>query len=124
MNASVKPTLVFIYNAESGLFHGLTDLAHKIFSPQTYQCNLCAITYSTLGMREEWKRFLDDLNFAYEFLHADELRERYGIREIALPAIMRKEGKDLQPWISADEINRCRTMDDLRALIESKLATS
>ncbi len=44
--------LVFVYNADSGLFNTVTGMAHKIFSPGTYECNLCALTYSTFGMRE------------------------------------------------------------------------
>ena len=37
------PTLVFVYNADSGVFNALADAAHKIFSPRTYACNLCAL---------------------------------------------------------------------------------
>jgi len=27
--------LVFVYNADSGMFNTLTDIAHKVFSPKT-----------------------------------------------------------------------------------------
>ena len=56
---SAGPGLVFVYNARSGLFNALSDAAHKIFSPGTYQCNLCALTHTALGMRGEWRKFLD-----------------------------------------------------------------
>ena len=35
----------FIYNAKSGLANSIFDLAHKLISPDTYECNLCKITH-------------------------------------------------------------------------------
>lgn len=72
-------TLVFVYNADSGLFNLLTDIAHKAFSPKTYACNLCAITHSSFGMKNEWRQYLDNLNISFEFLHADELKADYQV---------------------------------------------
>jgi hypothetical protein len=37
--------LLFVYNADSGLAAALFDSAHKLLSPQTYACNLCALTH-------------------------------------------------------------------------------
>lgn len=117
-----KPTLIFVYNAESGLFNTLSDVAHKIFSPQTYACNLCALTHATFGVRREWKEFLESLDARTEFLHADELRRsRYGMGELALPAILREHDASLEVFVDADAINSCRTLDELKRLISSKL---
>ena len=109
--------LVFVYNADSGVFNTLADVAHKIFSPQTYACNLCALTHSTFGMRDEWKRFLDGLDRPLDFLHADELAARYGLSGIPLPAIFRREGERLESLVGADAINDCRALDDLKRLV-------
>ena len=112
-----RPALVFVYNADSGVFNTLTDVAHKIFSPQTYACNLCALTHSALGMRREWKRFLDGLGAPLEFLHADELRARHGVAGVPLPAIFKRDGGRLEVLVGADSINACRTADDLKRLV-------
>ena len=117
-----KPTLVFVYNAESGLFNAVTDMAHKVFSPQTYQCNLCALTYATFGMRKSWKQFLATLDRPLEFLHADELQRRYGISDLPLPAICKKEGARLELLLAADAINACRTLADLKQLIQANVS--
>jgi hypothetical protein len=109
--------LVFVYNADSGVFNTLADVAHKIFSPQTYACNLCALTHSTFGMRDEWKRFLDGLERPLEFLHADELQARHRLTRVPLPAIFRREGESLEVLAGADAINACRTLDDLKRLV-------
>lgn len=113
----MKPSLIFVYNANSGLFNVLTDAAHKIFSPETYACNLCALTHTNFGMRREWKRFIESLDQEVEFLHADELKEKYGIEAVALPAVFRQEDGEVKVWIEASEINSCRTMDELKELI-------
>jgi hypothetical protein len=118
----MQPTIVFVYNADSGLFNTLTDIAHKALAPDTYNCNLCAITFGTFGMRAEWKAFLESLTASFEFLHRDELFERYGLAGIDLPAVFLKNGNLLQPWIGADSINACGSIDELRQLILARLA--
>ena len=37
--------LIFVYNAGSGKLNALFDMAHKIVSPTTYECSLCALTH-------------------------------------------------------------------------------
>lgn len=115
-------SLIFAYNADSGLFNAVTDLAHKAFSPQTYQCNLCALTHSTFGMRRDWRVFLEALEMEVEFLHADELKSRYRISGVPLPAVFKKEGSGLELLIGADSINRCRTIDELKRLVRDNLS--
>jgi hypothetical protein len=109
--------LVFVYNADSGVFNALADVAHKIFSPDTYACNLCALTHTAFGMRGEWRRFLEGLGVPLEFLHADELRSRYGLKDVPLPAVFEREGASLRVAISAEEINACGTLEELKRLI-------
>ncbi len=121
-NSDTKGTLVFVYNAESGLFNTLSDVAHKILSPETYACNLCALTHTPFGMRREWKRFLESLDARLEFLHADELRDRYGLTGLALPAILRQRpDATLEALVDAVAINSCRTLDELKQTITARL---
>lgn len=114
---SAKSGLIFVYNANSGLFNTLSDAAHKIFSPRTYQCNLCALTHSAIGMRREWKQFLDSLDVPLEFLHADELKARYGVAGVPLPAIFKRGDENAEVLLDAKSINACRTVGDLKQLI-------
>jgi hypothetical protein len=72
-------------------------------------------------MRQSWKRFLETLDRPLEFLHADELKSRYAVSGVPLPAVFRKEGERPELLIDAGAINACVTMDDLRRLIEDKL---
>jgi len=50
--------LVIVYNANAGLMAGVMDSVHKIVSPSTYPCQLCAVTYGLTSMRKEWRAFL------------------------------------------------------------------
>lgn len=117
-------SILFVYNADSGVFNTLTDIAHKIFAPQSYSCNLCAITYGNFAIRAEWKEFLESLEVGLEFLHRDEFIEKYGQPEQALPAVFLKKGEELELWITAEEISRCSSVDDLKRLVSGKLAAA
>jgi hypothetical protein len=119
--ATENRTLIFVYNADSGLFNTLTDIAHKTFAPETYSCNLCAITYGTFGMRAEWKQFLESLACELKFLHRNELAEQYGIDDTVLPAIFSTQTETPELWITAPEINACGSIDELKQLIVARL---
>ena len=60
--ALTNQTLIFVYNANSSVFSQITDYVHKITSPQTYQCNLFKLTYDNLGMKKEWKTFIQSFH--------------------------------------------------------------
>lgn len=117
-----EKTLLFVYNADSGLFNTLTDIAHKVFSPETYECNLCAITYGNFGIRTEWKEFLESLEIPLEFLHRDEFKKRYGGMDVELPAILMQSAAGPQTFINSAEINSCSSIEELKKLIKERLS--
>ncbi len=117
-----KGALVFVYNADSGVFNALADAAHKVFSPRTYACNLCALTHGAVRMRGGWREFLEGLGRPLQFLHADELAGRYGVRNVALPAVFVEGGGRLKVLAGADAVNACRTLEDLKRLVVEGLA--
>lgn len=117
-----KTTLLFVYNADSGIFNTLTDIAHKMFSPDTYECNLCAITHSHFSMRKEWADYLETLNANLEFLHRDELIKQYGEQNASLPAIFFVgDNKKLELGVDSETINKCKTIEDLQNTIQKSL---
>lgn len=114
----ISKHLVFVYNADSGMFNTLTDIAHKVFSPQTYECNLCAISHSYLSERSEWKEFITSLGVECEFLHRDEFLKKYSSDEKTFPIIFELINGELKPGLSSDKINSCKSMDDLKTAIK------
>jgi hypothetical protein len=113
----MKKQLVFVYNADSGMFNTLTDIAHKVFSPKTYSCNLCAISHSYFSERDEWKDFIAGLDAECEFLHRDEFTRKYQLTDVELPAIFELKDNKIAIGIPADKINDCNSMDDLKMVI-------
>ena len=114
--------IIFVYNADGGIFNGIKDLLHKNFSPKTYDCRLCAVTYDNFGMIKEWRDFIQTLKISVEFLHRDELEEKYQIKDVLLPAtfLQSKEG-EITLWIQSNEINTCQSLNDLKELVLNKL---
>jgi hypothetical protein len=109
--------LLFVYNADSGLFNTLADIGHKLFSPATYPCALCAITHGVLTERDGWRDFIASLGATCEFLHRDQFRERFPEIQEALPAIFRQYGDRLRLCADATAIGACQGLEDLQALI-------
>jgi hypothetical protein len=113
--------LLFVYNADSGIMNSLKDLLHKNFSPSTYQCNLCALTFNNTGMRSDWAAFVNELGYPIEFLHRDELKERYGVTDVYLPVLLRKDPSGVSVMIAAEEINELWTLDELKGLVSIRV---
>ncbi|MEM7081198.1 MAG: GTPase [Pseudomonadota bacterium] len=117
-----QPDLVFIYNAESGLLNKLKDAVHKTFSPSTYPCKLCDVTYSPVHMRGQWRRFVNTLPINVEFSYIDLIEAAHPDAQLAYPsAVLRQAGK-LEPFISQEEMNRPDTIDELIDLVNRKLS--
>lgn len=114
-------TLLFVYNADSGVMNSLKDYVHKSVSPATYSCNLCALTYGSLGMKGTWAQFVDGLGVPVEFLHRDELRQRHIPEEVVLPAVLLEDGPGISVLITAQEINELWTLDELKGLVSTNL---
>lgn len=116
-----SPTsLVFVYNADSGLFNTLTDIAHKVFSPDTYACQLCALTHGHFSMREEWKGFIESLGVPCEFMHRDEYEQRHGKRDFRPPVVFRRTPDGMELCLSAEAIEACAHMDALKQALRER----
>ena len=119
-----SPRLVFVYNADSGVFNTVSDIAHKLFSPETYACNLCALTHGYFSVRQEWEGFVQSLPVSREFLHRDQFKEQYPDHDVALPALFLHSNEKLSVLLAADEINAIHDLSDLKQRIEARLADS
>lgn len=109
--------IIFVYNANGGKLNGLMDSAHKLVSPSTYSCELCAITHGFFGAKEEWKTFLNDLEIPVEFYHKDE----WVNTDLVLPIILSENASgDQRIMVSADEMKDA-TLKELIAKIKVRL---
>jgi hypothetical protein len=115
--------LIFVYNADSSLGAKVFDFLHKAVSPETYECNLCRVTYGVFAEKKEWREFLESLPLRATFLYKDQLTKLDPeAARTPLPAVFLKSPQGGPVLLaSAEEINRARTVEDLKSLLAGKL---
>lgn len=120
MSSSSK-TLVFVYNADSGTINLVKDFFKKMLKPNSYECNLCMQTFGTFGVKKDWKNFISSIKIDTKFLHKDEFEDKYGILDAKFPSAYLNENEVLTLIISSDEMNSVNTLDEMEALVLSKI---
>lgn len=118
----MKPsaTLMFVYNADSGLFNTMADIGHKMFSPETYECALCALTHGYFKERGQWREFVEGLGTECLFLHRDEFLRRYPGQSTKLPAVFSLHHGEPACCADAEAIAGCQDLTALQALIRQQ----
>jgi hypothetical protein len=112
-------TLIFVYNADSGFYNVLMDSAHKLLSPDTYTCSLCALTHGTWSMKKKWADFLKSLPADVRFFHRDELDSTFP--KVDLPAILVRHDRGIHVMADASQIRKCLSLEDLIELIRTRM---
>ena len=118
--------LIFVYNANSGKLNLYKDIAHKIFSPQTYPCSLCAVTFGVFKENAGWKNFREASNLSMEFHHIDEFMAKYRskwLKKFDFPVILVENKEDLEVFISKEELDAMQGSQELINLIQEKIMT-
>ena len=125
MKNNALQKLIFIYNADSGLRNMILDSAHKIFSPSTYECSLCDITFGAFTENQIWKNFRKSTNVEIEFLHKDEFAKTHKTQkrlELTFPVVLVSKARGLAIFITTDELNAMKDAKSLIGLIEGRVA--
>jgi hypothetical protein len=113
--------MILAYNAYGGIYPGIVDIIHKEFFPKSYPCNLCYLTFGTFSMKEEWKEFIDSLPYKKVEIHKDQFKKTYQPEDLPLPVILISDGNSTDLLVSAAEINKCKTLQQLKDLVLTKL---
>jgi hypothetical protein len=115
-------TILFIYNANEGLFSAMADAAHKLISSATYPCSLCAITYGAVSMRGEWKAYLKRLPHETRFYHREDFARDWPGEAVTLPAILEQTGGGtLTMVMSKEDLDTVQSVAQLVAMLEDRL---
>ncbi len=116
--------LIFVYNADSGVLSAAKDWVHKIVSPRTYECSLCAVTFGNLGMRPQWRRYVKMLPMPVRFIHRDELRQQHPTLSDPLPAAYAVTAGRPELLIDQATMEACSSVDQLIAAVAIALSNS
>jgi hypothetical protein len=122
MRKTPPDRMVMVYNAEDGFFNALTDWAHKVFSPATYECTLCRYTVGLTGMLSPWKSFIELQSFPTTFLHRTEFRQLHPqFQSTPLPVILVEKFGKLEALVTAEEIKASGGLMSLINLMQTRL---
>jgi hypothetical protein len=111
--------LIFVYNANSGTVSAILDGLHKMVSPSTYDCNLCAITFGNFSEEKIWREFREESEAEMEFYHKDEFLKQFRSKWLPkydFPVLLSIENGELEIFIDAKELN---ALEDASQLIEA-----
>ncbi len=115
--------LIFVYNADSGLGNLILDGAHKILSPNTYDCKLCELTFGAFKENSVWKKFRKTTDLRMEFLHKDEFEKQYASKfgsKFTFPIVLGETATRLEVIINTKEINSLKDVGSLIQLIKER----
>jgi hypothetical protein len=115
--------LLFIYNANSGKLNASLDTLHKVISPQTYNCNLCKITFGVFKENENWRTFRKESGLTMEFLHIDEFQKKYASKfgyKFNFPIVLATSKRGLEVFITAEELNALKNSQELVDLVRKR----
>lgn len=105
--------LIFVYNANSGKRNALIDAGHKLFSPSTYPCSLCALTYDTFTENTIWKNFRENSNHEMEFYHKDEFESKFPSVKLLYPTVLKLEDHQLTTVLTPEILDDTLSVEDL-----------
>ena len=95
---------------------------HKAFSPSTYQCHLCRLTYGLVREKKAWRGFVDTLPLPTDFLHRDELARLHpACADEALPALFAVDDDGARVLIPAAELDTATDLADLCRLVTERV---
>ena len=118
-----KPKIIFVYNADSGVGNALLDYGKKYIQPSKYNCQLCMITYGPLGMKRDWKKFINNLSIETEFLHKDELNKKYPKIEISHPSVLIVSDSKVDVIVSSSDFEEIDSLEGLKKAVRSVLVS-
>jgi hypothetical protein len=119
----VSARLLIVYNADAGVAAALFDMVHKIVSPATYPCSLCAVTYGVATMDRRWRAYLQALPLPVAFYHRQDFHAAFPqLASAPLPLIARDEGGAVTVLLDAAALAGLTTVDALMAALSARLA--
>ena len=124
MKEAKSQKLIFVYNADSGLGNLILDGAHKILSPDTYDCKLCELTFGAFTEKNVWKKFRIESQLQMDFLHRNEFKKQYASKfghKFEFPVVLVEGASGLEVLIHSSEMNKLERAEDLIALVKVRM---
>ncbi|EPR71226.1 hypothetical protein ADIWIN_3271 [Winogradskyella psychrotolerans RS-3] len=105
--------LLFVYNANSGKLNALFEAGHKLISPSTYKCSLCALTHNAFAENSIWKNFRTQSKVDMEFYHKDEFETTFPSVNMIYPTILKLEDQQISTVLNSEALKELSSIEDL-----------
>jgi hypothetical protein len=106
--------LLFVYNANNDPISKLGDYVHKIVSPSTYKCDLCALTHHNFGTRSSWKKFIDQTSDEMKFWYINDFEAAFDTSYNS-PVVLEKTDNNFKIVLGKEQL---ASVKDAAALIK------
>ncbi len=113
--------LIFVYNLDKGSLSDIKDHMYSAAPVKTPACNLCSLILSPVGMKKGWKRFISDLGIPSQYLFREEFSKEFGFSKFTAPGVFIQMGGSLILIAGAEDINNCKSTDDLIDLVKQRI---
>lgn len=113
--------LIFVFKCDRGNLSAIKDYSQTLSADKPPECNLLALISTPVGIKKGWKRYIQELKIKARFLYHDEYEQEFGALLTPLPAVFLHNQKTRFLFISADELSRVLSVDDLIVLVNQKL---
>ncbi len=96
------------------------DGLHKMISPSTYACDLCAITYGTVAMKKEWKTFIDQSKVPFRFYYKNTLPKKFD-HNLDYPVVLRYENSSVSCILDRQDFAAINDLNEFIVLLKEKV---
>ena len=110
--------LILVYNANSDFFSSSLDFIHKIVSPKTYKCELCALTHGSFKEKPEWKQFVDETEIKMSLHHIGDFEEQYRT-SYDYPVVVMEDDDQLKVVFNKTQLGKMKSTLELIEAIET-----
>lgn len=113
--------LIFVYNTEADVISSVLDYAHKVFKPETYKCELCALTHHNFGERKVWKEFKSKTNANLSFWYIRQFEKEFE-QQFEYPVILEKTYETLNIVMNKSQLKEFHEVEDLVEALKKEIA--
>lgn len=115
--------ILFVYNAKSSFLNKYVDTFHKIISPETYACNLCALTHNDFSEKKIWSSFRKKHQEEFVFMYKNQFEKKYPDfkPKFDFPFVVKIENNDFMILISNSELNTIKSSESLIEILKERL---
>lgn len=119
---TTQADLHLVYRADSGALAASWHIAHKLLSPSTYSCDLCALTHGVFREQGAWRAFRERHPDRLVIWHRDDFAQAHPAVTCQPPCVLRQRDGRWESVLDAAAIGAIDTVDTLIARIETVLS--